>query len=174
MLNTWVECHCEVDNCTEDTGGQKSEWQLRDDLGPEVGAHIVHIVVHFAKENRSLVREDQNNILNSVERYVHCHEEKGTLQVLESLVVSCACAILDFRTDLPEEQSSKACSHTSSDHFDVGSLGQADQVKEVTLGQQVKLEAPRSCAHYTVNADRFAPLSNFVAVVVKVASLVGI
>jgi len=70
-----VEAHEEVNNATEDSRGHDGEGQLRDNLGPEVRSAVVHVVVHFTQENRSFVRENQDDVLNSVHRDVHSDEE---------------------------------------------------------------------------------------------------
>jgi len=82
-----VQTHREVSNATEHRGHRDTERQFRRNLGPEVGTHLVHVVVHFSQENRTFVWENQNNILNSIHGNVHCHKEQGALNVLENTSV---------------------------------------------------------------------------------------
>lgn len=58
------------DDWSEDTGRK-----LREDLGPEVRRHLVHVVVGFAQEYGSLIWEDEDDVLDSIERHSHGDEE---------------------------------------------------------------------------------------------------
>jgi hypothetical protein len=64
-----VESNQEVIDRPKDNRSQKARWQFGEDFGPEVGTHRVHVVVRFSQENRSLVREDEDDILDSVETH---------------------------------------------------------------------------------------------------------
>lgn len=89
MIGTGVKTDSEVSDATEGRGHHDTEGHLRADLGPEVRADSVHIIVDFTKENWTFIGENKNDILNSVHGDVHGHEEERTLQVLENLLVLC-------------------------------------------------------------------------------------
>lgn len=110
VLHHRVEAHEEVNNATEDGRGQDREGQLRDNLGPEVRSAVVHIVVHFTQEHRSLIREDQDYVLNSVHRDVHGNEEESTLSVLNTFLSVGV---------VPEENNGEESSHNSSKKLNI-------------------------------------------------------
>ena len=76
-----------VDDAAEDDWGHDGEGELGDDFGPEVWARLVHVVIDLSKEHGTLVWEDQNNILDSVEGDVHGDEEERALDVLDTGLV---------------------------------------------------------------------------------------
>lgn len=77
-----IETNREVSDRTEDHRQKDAVRKFREDLSPEIGGNIVHIVVNFSQENGSFFRENQNDVLDSDEKSVHSHEEKRTLNVL--------------------------------------------------------------------------------------------
>ena len=108
-----------VHDATEDRWRQNREGQLRDDLGPEVRTRLVHVIVDLSQEDGPLIREDQNDVLNSVEGDVHAHEEEGSLHVLHTSIV---------KTGVEEEKNGETGGQAGREQLHVGGLGQADQV----------------------------------------------
>ena len=70
-----VEANQVVDDRSEYNRGQSGGWELGEYLGPEISAYFVHAVVSLPQKHGSLVREDQNDILNCVETHRHHDEE---------------------------------------------------------------------------------------------------
>jgi hypothetical protein len=83
----------EVTNGSEDDGSDDGGGDLSDDLSEEVGGDGVHVVVDFSQEDRALVREDQDDVLDRVERDCHGHEEECTVSVLHAL--DCSVTVLE-------------------------------------------------------------------------------
>jgi len=163
-----VQAHRKVGNATEDRGHRNTERQLRRNLGPEVGTHLVHVVVHFSQEDRTFVRENQDNVLNSIHGNVHRHEEEGALNVLENTSVVLADSVRavrvgrslglgaawfgvgastvfvhkGFGTSLPEEEGHESRSYTGSRQFHIRSLGKSHDIEEVTGRKQFVLVEP--------------------------------
>ena len=73
-----------VANTPKNNGSEEAARELRYDFGPEVGTNRVHVVIGFSQKHRSLVREDQNNVLNSTEANTHCDEKQSTVSILDS------------------------------------------------------------------------------------------
>lgn len=121
-----------VDNAAEQRRSDDREWKLRNNFGPEVGRASVHVVVHFSQEHRALVWEDQDHVLDRVERDVHRNEEQCSLSVLHTR--------LSLR-DIPEQQRGECGSHAGRKELHVRSLGETDDVKEVSLSKQPPLVA---------------------------------
>jgi len=80
-----TQTNCKVDNATEDHWSKNTDRQFCYDFTEEVSTHRIHVVVHFSQEDRSFIREDQNDVLNSVEGNCHSHEEESTISVLNTL-----------------------------------------------------------------------------------------
>jgi len=149
LLRGCVKANREVSNGTEDHWQADAVRKLREDLSPEIGSDIVHVVVNFSKEDRTLLREDQNNILDSNEKGIHSHEEKRTLNVLPTSSSG------QFR--LPEQNTNEDTSTHSGEELHVGGLRKTDDVVEVSSGKKSPLEAPRlhSLSSFSINRDGF-------------------
>ena len=130
MLECWVETNGVVDDAAEDNGSHDREWQFGDDLGPEVGTCLVHVVVDFTQEHRTLIREDEDDVLDSVERDVHSDEEEGALDVLDAGVISAS---------VEEEKDGKDGSEAGSQKLDIGGLGETEEIEEVSLAKKTEL-----------------------------------
>jgi len=135
LLKGGVETNGEVSDGTEDHRQADAVGKLREDLGPEIGSDIVHVVVNFSQEDGTLLREDQNDILDSDEKGIHSHEEKRTLNVLPTSS--------GIQTGLPEQNTDEDTSTHGSEELHVGGLGKTDDVVEVSSGKKSPLEAPR-------------------------------
>jgi len=136
VLDSTGIANCEVDDTSENGWGHDGEWELRDNLCPEVWRHLVHVIVYFPEEDRSLVWEDEDNILDSVESDVHRDEEKGTSNVLKSSCVS---------TGVEEQEDGEKGSQTSSEKLDIGGLWKSKQVEEVSSAEKTELVAETGC-----------------------------
>ena len=79
------QANCKVHDCSENDRRQNTGRYLRYDLSKEVGAHRVHIVVHFSQEHRPLIWEYQNDVLDRIERDGHGDEEKSSIPILNTL-----------------------------------------------------------------------------------------
>ena len=79
------KANCEVDDWSKYDRGQYTRGYLRYHLAKEVSTHRVHVVVDLSQEDRSLIWEDQDDVLNGVEGNGHGYEEKCTVSVLDSL-----------------------------------------------------------------------------------------
>jgi hypothetical protein len=75
----------EVYNRTKDNWGDNCSGDFSNDLSEEISRHRVHVVVHFSEENRALVGENQNDVLDRVKSDCHGHEEESTVSVLHTL-----------------------------------------------------------------------------------------
>jgi len=129
-----VEANEPVDDAAEDGGSHDREGKLRDDLGPEVGSRVVHVVADFTEENGALIGEDEDNVLDGVEGDVHGDEEEGTLLVLNTGFVE---------SGIVEKKHSEDSGHASGEQLHVGGLGKTEQVEEVSAGEEVELEEER-------------------------------
>jgi hypothetical protein len=123
-----------VADATEDDRCEQTTGELRNDLGPEVGTDRIHVVVRLSQEHRTLVWEDQDDILDSTETDAHGDEEKGSVSVLDA-----CCVVLDVVEQDDTEQGGK----DGDEELDVGCLGKPGDVHEVSLGQELELVAPR-------------------------------
>lgn len=124
-----------VDDATEDDWSKDTNRKFCYDFTKEVGTHRIHVVVYFSQEDRSFVREDQNNVLDGVESDCHSHEEESTISVLNTL--RCAITVL-------EKNDGEASCDDGNDKLNVGSLRKSDCVEEVSLDQETKLIHPRN------------------------------
>jgi len=70
-----TKTNCIIDNCSENCWSDEARWELRNDFCPEVRTHCIHIIICFPQENRSFIRENQNNILNGIKTHCHSDEE---------------------------------------------------------------------------------------------------
>jgi len=131
-LEGGAEADAEVADETEYGGDRDGEGELGNHLGPEVRRHIVHVVVDLTQEDRALVGENENNVLNGVEGAVHGHEEAGTLDVLDAFAGLGA---------VPEQEGGEQGSHSGGRELHIGGLGQTDNVAEVARSQQLPLVA---------------------------------
>ena len=123
-----------VTDWAEDCWGQDRRRELRINLGPEVRAHGIHVVVGFSQEHRSFVWENQDDVLNSVEWHAHGDEEEGSVSILDSRCIS---------LDVVEKNNAEEWRHHGNQELDPGSLGQTDHIQEVPLSQELELVAPR-------------------------------
>ena len=80
-----AEPDSEVNDAAENDWSQNAHGKFCDDLAEEVGAHGVHVVVDFSQEDRPLVREDQDDVLDRVEGDGHRDEEERAVSVLDAL-----------------------------------------------------------------------------------------
>jgi len=133
-LSSVLVANSEVNDATEDNRGHDGEGEFGDDFSPEVRAGLVHIVVDFTEEYGSFVRENQDDILDSVEGDVHGDEEKGTLHILNTGLVS---------GDVKEQQNGEKSSEAGGEKLDIGSLGQSQEVEEVSLAKKTELVEER-------------------------------
>lgn len=135
MLTGAVKTNGEVSDRTEDNWQADTVRKLREDLGPEIGGNIVHVVVDFSQEDGTLLWEDQDDILDSNKEGIHSHEEKRTLNVLPT---SRSC-----KFGVPEQNTDEDTSTNGGKELHVGGLGQTDDVVKVSSGKKLPLEAPR-------------------------------
>ena len=76
-----------VDDRSENNRGKSGGWELWEDLGPEIRTHFVHTIVGFSEEHRSLIWENKDYVLNSVETHGHGDEKQGSVSVLNSSLI---------------------------------------------------------------------------------------
>jgi hypothetical protein len=134
LFESVVETNGEVGNGTEDHRQADAVGKLREDLSPEIGGDIVHVVVNFSQEDGSFFREDQNDVLDSDEKGIHSHEEKRTLNVLPTS--------RGIEVGLPEQYTNEDTSTDGGQELHVGGLRKTDDVVEVSSGKKSPLEAP--------------------------------
>ena len=133
-LSSVLVTNSEVNDATEDNWSHDREGKFGDDFSPEVRAGLVHIVVDFSEENGSFVRENQDDILDSVEGDVHGDEEEGTLHVLDTSLISLG---------VKEQEDGEKGSEASSEKLDIGCLGQSQEVEEVSSAEEAELVEER-------------------------------
>ena len=75
-------------NRAKDNWSQNTRRNFRDNFSKEVRTDTIHIIVHLSQEDRPLIREDKNDILDRVERDSHSHEEERTISILNTLSCS--------------------------------------------------------------------------------------
>lgn len=122
-----------VDDAPKDHWSKNTDRQFCYDFTEEVSAHRIHVVVNFSQEDRPFIREDQNDVLNSVEGNCHCHEEKSTISVLNTLW--CPITVL-------EKNDGEASCDDCDNKLNIGSLRESDCVEEVSSNQETKLIHP--------------------------------
>lgn len=109
---------CAVTNCIvhsgrENSWSQYTYWQLTEHLSPEVGTNLVHSIVGFTQKHWSLIWENENDILNSIETENHDDEEKGAISILNSSQVL---------TDLCKKNNAEASCQKCHNELDVTCL----------------------------------------------------
>ena len=114
----------EINDAAEDYWCQNAHWQLCDDFAEEVGAHGIHIVVDFSQEDRPLVWEDQNDVLDGVESNSHGDEEKSAVSILYSLWST---------VNILEKNDSENSSDYRHNEFNIGCLRQPERIEEVSF-----------------------------------------
>ncbi len=62
-----AETNSEVDDAAEHCGDDESHGEFTDDSGTEEGTHFVHVVGDFPEEDRTLIREHEDDVLDGVE-----------------------------------------------------------------------------------------------------------
>lgn len=130
-----VIANCKVNSSREDGWGENTDWQLREHLGPKIGANSIHSVVRFSQEYRSLIWEDKNDILNGVETQNHDDKEKRAISVLDTSQVL---------ADFGEENNTKASSQKCNNKLNIACLRKSQKVQKVSASEQSKLIAPRT------------------------------
>jgi hypothetical protein len=65
----------EVNDATVDNWCEYTCRELSNNLSKEVRTHRIHIIVDLSQEHRSLIGENQYNVLDRVEGDGHSHEE---------------------------------------------------------------------------------------------------
>ena len=128
-----IETDGVVHDRSEDDRRKQTRWELREDLGPEVSTNAVHVVVGLTKEHRSLIWENENDVLNCVEAHSHRNEEQCTVSVLDAGQVL---------ANVHEQHNAEERGQNGDDELDVAGLWQPHDVDEVTLGQKRELVAP--------------------------------
>jgi hypothetical protein len=128
-----IETDGVVHDRSEDDRRKQTRWELREDLGPEVSTYAVHVVVGLTKEHRSLIWENENDVLNCVEAHSHRNEEQCTVSVLDAGQVL---------ANVHEQHNAEERGQNGDDELDVTGLWQPHDVDEVTLGQKRELVAP--------------------------------
>jgi hypothetical protein len=89
---------------------------LCNNFSEEVRTDWVHIIVHLSQKHWTLVWENQNDALDSVEGNSHSHKEQGTITVLDTL--GCLISVV-------EKDNSESSGNDSNNEFDNGGLGQS-------------------------------------------------
>lgn len=120
--------------------------QLCNNLGKEVRTHRIHVVIHLSQEHGTLIRENKNDTLHSVEGNSHSHEEKSTISVLH--------ALRGF-VSIVEKDDSEGGSDNGNNELDNGGLGQSDLVEEVSSQEKAKLIEPGSLLITDVSTGNF-------------------
>ena len=118
-----VEANQKVANATKESRSQNTGRQLRIYLRPEVSAHRIHVVVGFSKEDWPLIREDKDDVLDSIEAHRHSNEEEGSISVLDSSLIALY---------VIEENNTEKSSQSSNDSLNVRCLWKPDNVEEVS------------------------------------------
>ena len=122
-----IQSNGKVGYATEDDWRENTNRKLRYDFTKEISTDRIHVVVHFTQEYRSLIREDENDILNSVESDSHSHEEESTVSVLDTL--RSAVTVL-------EKNDGEASSDDCNDKLHVRSLRKSHSVQKVSSNQE--------------------------------------
>jgi len=134
LLSGGVEADREVSDGTEDHRQADAVRKLREDLSPEIGGNIVHVVVNFSQKDGTFLWENQDDILDSNEKGIHSHEEKRTLNVLPSSS--------GIKIGLPEQNTDEDTSTDGSQKLHVRGLRKTDDVVEISSGKKFPLETP--------------------------------
>ena len=100
----------------ENSRGQDANWQFTEHLGPKVGADLVHSIVGFSQKHWSLIRENQDDILNCIETEDHDDEEKRAISVLDTSQVL---------SDFGKKNDAKTSSQKCNNQFDITCLGKS-------------------------------------------------
>jgi len=139
-LSGGAETDGKVANKTEQSRDRNREGELRHNLGPEVRWNLVHIVVDLTEEDGTLLGENENNVLNSIEGTVHSHEEESALHVLNALASFGA---------VPKQERGENSSHGRGGKLHIWGLRKTHNVAEVTGRKQLPLiaEAQVDCGN---------------------------
>ena len=110
---------------------------------------MVHIVVDLTEEDGTLLGENENNVLNSIEGTVHSHEEESALHVLNALAIFGA---------VPKQERGENSSHGRGGKLHIRGLRKTHNVAEVTGRKQTPLiaEAQVNLGNILVTLDRQA------------------
>ena len=123
----------EVNDAAVNDRSQDTSWQLCNYFTKEVSTNRVHIVIDFSKENRALIWEDKDDVLDRVECDCHGHKEQGAITILDSLYSTI--------TVLEENNCKDGCNDCDNE-LNIGGLWETDSVKEVSSQEKTKLIEP--------------------------------
>lgn len=133
MSITDVKSDWEVSNTTKEYRDEYTSRYFWNNFTKEIRRNWIHIIINLSQEHRPFIWENQDNVLDSIEGNSHCHEEKCTVSVLNTL--NSVITIL-------EKNNCKYSSNNGDNNFHIWGLGKSKNVEEVSLNKKTELIAP--------------------------------